>query len=244
MNNINKLLILFEQFAYTQNEAAALNDFLDYFLLAFRYHETAEEQKPALETLINHPKRELLSKMLIEVGELSENFNDPLGELCETLISKGRNGQFFTPGPIKDLLTALVYDSNAKQGDMVLDPACGSGRMLLSAAKRNRHRLFYGADIDPLCCKMALMNMLLHSLTGEIAHMDSLSNKFFHGYVIGTVLLNGHHHPYYKPFTDPEQSRIWLRSKENPSQEAVTDPSESMRQPSERGVQGNLFDEL
>lgn len=67
----------------TQNYAAALNDFNDYFLLGFRYYETGEEQKQVLETLINHPKRELLSKMLIEVGELSENFNDPLGELYE-----------------------------------------------------------------------------------------------------------------------------------------------------------------
>ncbi|QTE35881.1 N-6 DNA methylase [Mucilaginibacter gossypii] len=244
MNNINKLLSLFEQYAYTQNYAVALNDFIDYFLLGFRYYETGDEQKQALETLISHPKRKLLSNMLIEVGERFENFNDPLGELYETLISKGKNGQFFTPDPIADLLTALVYDSNVKQGDKVLDPACGSGRMLLSAAKRNRHQLFYGADIDPLCCKMALMNMLLHSLTGEIVHMDSLSNKFFQGYIVGTILLNGHHHPYYKPFTDPEQSSIWLRSKENRSQQGFTNPSEPIGQSSEKGVQGNLFDAL
>jgi hypothetical protein len=83
--------------------------------------------------------------------------------------------------------------------------------MLLAAAKRNRHALFYGADLDVTCCKMALVNMLFNSLTGEIAHMNSLTNEFFKGYQCCTTLVNGFHTPYYVKFSEPELSRIWLK---------------------------------
>jgi type I restriction enzyme M protein len=50
---------------------------------------------------------------------------------------------------------------------------------------------------------MALLNMLLNSLTGEIAHMNSLSNDFYTGYKVATVLAD-------TEFTEPSQSPIWL----------------------------------
>jgi type I restriction-modification system DNA methylase subunit len=79
--------------------------------------------------------------------------------------------------------------------ETILDPACGSGRMLLAAAKINRHNTFFGADLDGTCCKMALINMLLNSLQGEISHMKSLSKEFFRGYKVKTTLINGYHMP-------------------------------------------------
>lgn len=240
MNNSNTLLTLFEEFASTQSYAEALNDFIDYFLLGFRLHETNEEQQKALETMASHPKRQQLTAMFVEVGELAEGFNDPVGYLFESLIAKDKQGQFFTPHPVAGLLAELAQIGNSEERDTVLDPACGSGRLLLAAAKRNRYQRFYGADTDPLCCKMALMNMLLQSLTGEIAHMNSLSNEFFQGYRVHTVLKNGYHLPYYVPFADPEQSRIWLHPRPTPSQ-GFSSPLEPTMQPSGAGVQGSLF---
>ncbi|MBB6130742.1 MFS transporter [Mucilaginibacter lappiensis] len=57
---------------------------------------------------------------------------------------------------------------------------------------------------------MALLNMLLNSLTGEIANINSLSNEFFTGYQVKTKLINGYHYPYFEEFTDPMLSYIWL----------------------------------
>jgi tRNA G37 N-methylase Trm5 len=126
-------------------------------------------------------------------------------------------------------------------GQKVLDPACGSGRMLLAAAKRNRQALFFGADLDITCCKMALLNMLLNSLTGEIAHMNSLSNEFFTGYKIDTVVVSGYHMPLYIEFTDPELSNIWLHPLKGNTAK-FDKPFEPVRaaQPI-NGVQGSLF---
>jgi hypothetical protein len=125
-------------------------------------------------------------------------------------ISTGHLGQFFTPEPVADLMAQVNIDENGQPGQKVLDPACGSGRCLLSAARINRHLLFYGADLDVNCCKMALINMLFNSLTGEIAHMNSLTNEFYRGYRFQTKLVEDHHYPYFVEFTDPFESYIWL----------------------------------
>lgn len=52
--------------------------------------------------------------------------------------------------------------------------------------------------------------MLLNSLQGEIAHMNTLSNDFYRGFKIGTILVGTHHYPYYTEFTEAKQSRMWL----------------------------------
>jgi type I restriction-modification system DNA methylase subunit len=104
-------------------------------------------------------------------------------------ISNGHNGQYFTPTPICDMISAMTIGDNSQPGQTVCDCACGSGRMLLAAAKINRHMRFYGADLDIACCKMALVNMMLHSLTGEIAHMNTLSNDFYTGFKASIVLV-------------------------------------------------------
>jgi type I restriction-modification system DNA methylase subunit len=66
----------------------------------------------------------------------------------------------------------------------IQDPACGSGRMLLSAAKIERNNYFFGADIDNRCCKMTVINMCLNDLQGEVAWMNSLSQEHWGGFSV------------------------------------------------------------
>ena len=125
----------------------------------------------------------------------------------------------------------------------VADCACCSERMLLAALKVNRSMKFYGADLDNTRCKMALINMLLNSLQGEIAHMNSLTNHFYTGYKVCTTLVDTHYIPYYIEFTEAEQSHIWLHDLKGKSvKSAFTTPFEPVRtsQPV-NGVQGSLF---
>lgn len=86
-------------------------------------------------------------KLLELIGEASEGFCDPLGELYQQAVSSGHNGQYWTPEHLCDMISMMSGDT-LQDGQNVLDPACGSGRMLLAAAKRNRFALFYGADLD------------------------------------------------------------------------------------------------
>lgn len=244
MKDINKLIKLFEQYAHAQSYSAAFSTMLDYFLIAFKFYETDADQVAAIAQLTSYKKKDEHIALLTEIGELSEGFEDPLGALYEQLISKGRNGQFFTPEPIATMMASIVSLDNLEADQTVCDPACGSGRMLLAAAKMNRHLRFYGADIDPLCSKMAVVNMLLNSLTGEIAHMDTLANAFYKGYKTGTILKNGYHHPYYREFTDPEESYIWLRPTANASPKGFDTPFTPTKSAlMNEGVQGDLFEQ-
>jgi type I restriction-modification system DNA methylase subunit len=115
--------------------------------------------------------------------------------------------------------------------------------MLLAAAKINRHAMLYGADLDNTCCKMALVNMLLNSLQGEICHMNTLSNDFYTGYKVSTVLVSGYHMPFYTEFTGPELSYIWLRPlKGHNAKPKFEKPFEPIRSKEAiNGVQGTLF---
>ena len=157
-------------------------------------------------------------------------------------------GQYFTPEHVTDFMAQINMGPDSKAGQTVLDPACGSGRTLLSAAKINRFLHFYGADLDPICCKMALYNMILNSLTGEIAHMNSLSNEFHRGYRIQTQLIDGYHIPYFTEFTDPQESRIWMRPQVRPADPAPPagpddNPLPAVACPAvnQRVIQGSLF---
>jgi type I restriction-modification system DNA methylase subunit len=141
------------------------------------------------------------------------------------------------------MIASMSIGETLENGQHILDPACGSGRMLLAAAKLNRYALFHGPDLDLTCCKMSLINMMLNSLTGEIAHMNNLSNEFFTGFKTQTTVVNGFHIPFYVEFTEPELSNIWLHDlKGNNAKPKFNTPFEpvSALQPIS-GVQGSLF---
>jgi len=115
---------------------------------------------------------------------------DPFGDYFEELLSNAQNGQFFTPEYVCDLMVSLTHspragqDTGTEADKRVYDPACGSGRLLLSSAKLNRNRCFMGSDISYTCCLMTLINLCLNSLNGEVLHMNTLSNECWHRWIV------------------------------------------------------------
>lgn len=119
----------------------------------------------------------------------NEPLTDPFGDYFEEFLSNSRNGQFFTPIGICDLMTQLTTavkpGEERKNGDVrIYDPACGSGRLLLSAAKEDRKQFFIGADISHTCCLMTIINLCLNSLNGEVLHMNTMSLNCWHRWCI------------------------------------------------------------
>ena len=115
--------------------------------------------------------------------------DDPFGDYFEEFLSSGKNGQFFTPICVCDLMTQLTTaikpGEERKSGDVrVYDPACGSGRLLLSAAKQDRKQFFIGADISYTCCLMTIINLCLNGLNGEVLHMNTISLKCWHHWCV------------------------------------------------------------
>lgn len=78
-----------------------------------------------------------------------------------------KGGQYFTPADISVLLTRLGT-INKTSVNKVYDPACGSGSLLLKAAKilgkDNIRQGFYGQEIDLTTFNLCRINMFLHSI--------------------------------------------------------------------------------
>ena len=99
-------------------------------------------------------------------------------------------------------LAEIVKNANEGYGkewkpQTVCDSCCGSGRMLLSAVKKcaeenDGGRLFcYGSDIDLICVKMTVVNLMMNSVPGEVAWMNTLTMQHWRSYHIDLQLIAG-----------------------------------------------------
>jgi len=177
---------------------------------------------------------EAFGALVIEMDDRGEGLRDVFGDFFMEHISHGHNGQFFTPEPVCELMARL--NEPIGFGQRVLDCACGSGRILMAAAKINRNALFYGADIDRNCCMMCLINMCLNGMFGEVAWMNSLSNQFYGAWQV--QLHPTGKGPYIVQITESE-SQIVLKLPE------ISKPVQVQSVPEQRSVsKADLFDDL
>lgn len=144
-----------------------------------------------------------LAALVNEMTGDGQGLIDVLGEHFMKEISHGHNGQYFTPQPICDMMAGMIRAGGT--GRRVADCACGSGRMLLAAAKFDRSLRFYGADITRECAHMTAINLCLNGLFGEVAWMDSLANKFFAGWQVD---LHPKGVPYLKEITEDQSYQV------------------------------------
>ena len=89
-------------------------------------------------------------------------------------------GEFFTPQEVSELLTRIAVVGKIEV-NKVYDPACGSGSLLLKAAKilgkENVRQGFYGQEINLTTYNLCRINMFLHDIDFDkfdIAHEDTL----------------------------------------------------------------------
>lgn len=132
-------------------------------------------------------KRQALDCAVKVYGHLSRMwsdyvFDDVLGLVYMDIASRGNQkvmGQYFTPSDIcyfmakmtlEDVKGGIEQAKSECRKLKVLDSCVGSGAMLLAAKKviveeaglaGLDHFEFYGQDIDPLCVRMAKIQMLL-----------------------------------------------------------------------------------
>jgi len=119
-----------------------------------------------------------------------------LGNLYEGLLEKNAAekksgaGQYFTPRPLIDCIVRLV---KPQAGEVVQDPAAGTGGFLVaadryikdktddlyklkeSAAFFQRHNAFVGIELVPETHRLCLMNLMLHGIESMVDSGDTLS---------------------------------------------------------------------
>ncbi|MBR0091497.1 MAG: type I restriction-modification system subunit M, partial [Lachnospiraceae bacterium] len=123
-------------------------------------------------------RNEKLVKLLDGVGDMKlgdyrENTIDAFGDAYEFLMTMyashaGKSGgEFYTPQEVSELLTRLAVVGK-KEVNKVYDPACGSGSLLLKAAKilgkENVRQGFFGQEINITTYNLCRINMFLHDI--------------------------------------------------------------------------------
>ncbi len=186
MTDIKDFTATFNRIAISKLEDTVFTDFLDISICALSAGKYEEEY---LSIVKRYKKEEvelfceLFARMVLVMDNDGTGLTDCLGEFYQNHISRGKHGQFFTSEHVCDAMSAMLINKEDRN-KTVYDPCCGSGRMLLSAAKVARHNFFFAADIDVRCAKMAAINLCLNGLQGEVAWMDSLGGEHWGGYSI------------------------------------------------------------
>ncbi len=138
-------------------------------------------------------------KASYELRDLVEDLNtrdfahlpqDVIGAVFERLIppeDRHALGQFFTPEPLVDLITAFCVRHS---DDLVLDPTCGTGTFLIRAYDRLHTSLgihdhtrllgqFWGADIAPFPAELATINLFRQQVENAGNFPRVLNEDFF-----------------------------------------------------------------
>lgn len=124
------------------------------------------------------------------ISLMSETRKDILGDLFQGGITYGEAGQFLTSAEICQLMAALTWDDQT-ENEIVADPCCGSGRMLLAYADNHRPRALVGQDIDLRCVRMTAINLALRNLYGFVLWGNSLAGEVKLGYRTGLNMYGG-----------------------------------------------------
>lgn len=137
---------------------------------------------------LNH-KFEWLFENSRLVKEIKETYNhkllksevyDHLGEMyLEKIVSSQqakKRGMFLTPMNVADMMAEMTLLSDNKEPN-VLDPAVGTGRLLMSAYKVSPKARLFGVDIDLRALRIAFTNFAIHNITGYLLHANSLLHE-------------------------------------------------------------------
>ena len=124
----------------------------------------------------------------LQLGDYQDNTIDAFGDAYEFLMgmyasNAGKSGgEYFTPQEVSELLTRIAV-AGKTEVNKVYDPACGSGSLLLKAAKvlgKDAVRQgFYGQEINITTYNLCRINMFLHDIDYDkfkIANEDTLIN--------------------------------------------------------------------
>ncbi len=150
------------------------------------------------QTSLRHPRN--LKKLVEDIDKLDwfSAKEEGLGDLYEGLLERNAGekksgaGQYFTPRPLINSIVRLVQP---QPGELVQDPAAGTGGFLIAADAYvkaqtddlfdlgeqlqmfQREKAFVGMELVHDTARLGLMNLLLHDIQGYLHIGDTLSSQ-------------------------------------------------------------------
>src|SRR5262245_37210230 len=137
----------------------------------------------------------LLRDVVNKINSIHFNSSDEihtLGHLYESMLKEmrdaaGDSGEFYTPRPVIRFMVEVI---NPQLGEVILDPACGTGGFLVESFRHLEKqcktvedrqilqtRSIFGGEAKPLPYLLAQMNLVLHGL--ESPKVDPLNSLRF-----------------------------------------------------------------
>ena len=183
---------------YEQREAANLGELINQALEKIEEHPSNKTKLEGVFRNIDFNSEANLGKTKDRnrrLKNLLEDFNnskldlrpskikeDIIGNAYIYLIEKfasgagKKAGEFFTPAQISKLVARLAQ---AKSGDRICDPACGSGSLLIRVTEEipDDNYALFGQEVNGSTWALARMNMFLHGKDGaRIEWCDTLNS--------------------------------------------------------------------
>lgn len=153
----------------------------------------AQIVKQAFEDTYNYMKSGVLMRQVInEINKIDFTsskdrhlFNDIYETILKELQSAGSSGEFYTPRAVTQFIVDMI---NPKLGEIILDPACGTGGFLICALENLRKEIdsveeleklgknIRGVEKKAMPYLLCMTNMMLHDIEEpNIKHDNSLS---------------------------------------------------------------------
>lgn len=163
----------------------------------------SKDAKPLIQAIYANAQSALkqpriLNKLITNIDELDwySAKEEGLGDLYEGLLEKNATekksgaGQYFTPRALIDCIVELMQP---QPGEMVQDPAAGTGGFLIvadryikertdnlfdlkaAAQKFQRNQAFYGMELVQDAHRLLLMNLILHGIESTVGLGDTLA---------------------------------------------------------------------
>lgn len=160
-----------------------------------RFDQATEDRYLAIVKRYDRDDVARFPEMLAAVASGSEDGRDFLGQIYMDLeIQNKWIGQFFTPWPVAMAMTRINCPdpatdvAKAENGIVtVMEPACGSGVMILAFAENfrehgmapERHINATMIDLDRLCADIAYIQTSFSGIPATVMHGNSLSLEIF-----------------------------------------------------------------
>lgn len=176
--------------------ASLFGDFLEGVLGMWR-GDVEKARRPAIAKAV-----ELYGQAVAQ----GEPFADILGSTYMAIASRGGRamlGQYFTPPNVAEMLARLndLSGSSLREDRLtrIYDPACGSGALLLGAARvllqesgpASLNRVhFCGTDLDLICARVAAVQLVANSnvLGFDLGAIDITHGDTLRGTTFGTIV--------------------------------------------------------
>ena len=140
-----------------------------------------EQKNPILRNLLNdfadlnlRPRNIETKDNQIPADVIGDAYEYMIGEFA-TMAGK-KAGSFFTPQQVSEVMAQIVAP---QENDRVYDPTCGSGSLLVRAARKGGFDKvqMYGQEVNSSAISMARMNMFIHGIKdANIKWGDTLAN--------------------------------------------------------------------